>query len=73
MFFFPASLRLGGEKVTYDRHCLVVGDAAGMIDPLTGDFINPSQNAFLVEFYWIKIQEHIDVNKNFVEKTGNIS
>ena len=31
-----ASLRLGGEKVTYDKHCLLIGDAAGMIDPLTG-------------------------------------
>jgi hypothetical protein len=31
-----ASLRLGGEKFSYDTHCLVVGDAAGMIDPLTG-------------------------------------
>ncbi|WAR02684.1 CMFB-like protein [Mya arenaria] len=35
-----ASLRLGGEKVSYARHCLVVGDAAGMIDPLTGEGIH---------------------------------
>lgn len=31
-----ASLRLGGEKVSYGHHVLIVGDAAGMIDPLTG-------------------------------------
>ena len=31
-----ASLRLGGEKVSHDKHCLLVGDAAGMIDPMTG-------------------------------------
>ncbi|XP_053375497.1 conditioned medium factor receptor 1-like [Mercenaria mercenaria] len=35
-----ASLRLGGEKYSYDRHCLVVGDAAGMTDPLTGEGIH---------------------------------
>ncbi|KAH3891537.1 conditioned medium factor receptor 1-like [Dreissena polymorpha] len=35
-----ASLRLGGEKCSYDNHCLVVGDAAGMIDPLTGEGIH---------------------------------
>jgi flavin-dependent dehydrogenase len=34
--YFLASLRLGGEKVTYGDHVLVVGDAAGMIDPMTG-------------------------------------
>ncbi|KAK3084978.1 hypothetical protein FSP39_022304 [Pinctada imbricata] len=35
-----ASLRLGGEEVTYDDHVLVIGDAAGMIDPLTGEGIH---------------------------------
>ncbi|XP_052074724.1 conditioned medium factor receptor 1-like [Mytilus californianus] len=35
-----ASLRLGGEKRTYDDHVLVVGDAAGMIDPMTGEGIH---------------------------------
>ena len=33
-------LRLGGEPVTYGDHVLVVGDAAGMIDPLTGEGIH---------------------------------
>lgn len=35
-----ASLRLGGEKVSYGKHVIVVGDAAGMIDPLTGEGIH---------------------------------
>ncbi|XP_076434737.1 conditioned medium factor receptor 1-like [Babylonia areolata] len=35
-----ASLRLGGEKVTTGDHVLVVGDAAGMMDPLTGEGIH---------------------------------
>lgn len=34
------SLRLGGEPVTTDRHLIIVGDAAGMIDPLTGEGIH---------------------------------
>ena len=33
-------LRLGGEPVTYGNHVLLVGDAAGMIDPLTGEGIH---------------------------------
>ena len=37
VYTIAASLRLGGEKLSYGRHCLVVGDAAGMIDPLTGN------------------------------------
>ncbi|XP_025090280.1 conditioned medium factor receptor 1-like isoform X2 [Pomacea canaliculata] len=35
-----ASLRLGGEKQSSGDHVLVVGDAAGMIDPLTGEGIH---------------------------------
>lgn len=35
-----ASLRLGGEQVSYGHHVLIVGDAAGMIDPLTGEGIH---------------------------------
>ena len=31
-----ASLRLGGIPKSYDEHLLVIGDAAGFIDPLTG-------------------------------------
>lgn len=37
-----ASLRLGGQglKTTYDDHLLIIGDAAGHIDPLTGEGIH---------------------------------
>ncbi|KAL3857970.1 hypothetical protein ACJMK2_012612 [Sinanodonta woodiana] len=35
-----ASLRLGGEKRSFDNHVIVVGDAAGMIDPMTGEGIH---------------------------------
>jgi len=36
----PASLRLGGVPRSYDDHVVVVGDAAGMIDPMTGEGIH---------------------------------
>lgn len=37
-----ASLRLGGQglSTTYDNHLLIIGDAAGHIDPLTGEGIH---------------------------------
>lgn len=37
-----APLRLGGQglKTTYDDHLIIVGDAAGHIDPLTGEGIH---------------------------------
>eukprot|EP01112_Ceratiomyxa_fruticulosa_P018214 TRINITY_DN5786_c0_g1_i6.p1 TRINITY_DN5786_c0_g1~~TRINITY_DN5786_c0_g1_i6.p1 ORF type:complete len:509 (-),score=117.32 TRINITY_DN5786_c0_g1_i6:114-1640(-) len=34
-----ASLRLGGVDKSYGEHLLVIGDAAGFIDPLTGEGI----------------------------------
>jgi len=35
-----ASLRLGGVPKSFDDHLLVIGDAAGFIDPLTGEGIH---------------------------------
>jgi len=35
-----ATLRLGGVDKSYANHTLVIGDAAGMIDPLTGEGIH---------------------------------
>lgn len=37
-----APLRLGGQglKTWYDDHLIIVGDAAGHIDPLTGEGIH---------------------------------
>jgi len=40
-----APLRLGGEARSYDDHLLVVGDAAGHIDPLTGEGIQYGMDA----------------------------
>lgn len=40
-----ATLRLGGEKRSYDTQVLVVGDAAGQIDPLTGEGIQYAMDA----------------------------
>src|SRR5262249_47398744 len=38
-------LRLGGVPRSYGEHCLVVGDAAGQIDPLTGEGIQYGMDA----------------------------
>jgi len=35
---YVASLRLGGVPRSSDDHVILVGDAAGMIDPMTGRF-----------------------------------
>ncbi|MCG3227813.1 MAG: NAD(P)/FAD-dependent oxidoreductase [Candidatus Heimdallarchaeota archaeon] len=40
-----APLRLGGVKKSYSDHFLVVGDAAGHIDPLTGEGIQYAMDA----------------------------
>ncbi|XP_048251963.1 conditioned medium factor receptor 1-like [Haliotis rufescens] len=40
-----ASLRIGGEKVSYGDHVIVIGDAAGMIDPMTGEGIHHAMEA----------------------------
>jgi|SRR6218665_1846865 len=44
MFFddviISASLRLGGVPRSSDDHVILVGDAAGMIDPMTGGYSN---------------------------------
>ena len=38
-------LRLGGVPVSYSEHCLVTGDAAGFIDPLTGEGIHHAMDS----------------------------
>ena len=55
MFDISASLRLGGEEVTYDDHVLIVGDAAGMIDPLTGE---------LLLLKWVGAKRYKDINSS---------
>jgi flavin-dependent dehydrogenase len=36
----PGSLRLGGVPRSHGNHVIVIGDAAGLIDPLTGEGIH---------------------------------
>ena len=40
-----APIRCGGEKCTYGHHLLVIGDAAGQTDPLTGEGIHTAMIA----------------------------
>ena len=35
-----APIRLGGVKQSYDKQLLLLGDAAGHVDPLTGEGIH---------------------------------
>lgn len=39
------SLRIGGEPLTYGDHVLVIGDAAGMTDPMTGEGIHTAMDS----------------------------
>lgn len=49
-----AALRLGsqGLKTSFDDHLLIIGDAAGHIDPLTGEGIH---TAIMVNFSLINL------------------
>jgi len=40
-----APIRFGGISQSYDDHLLIVGDAAGMIDPLTGEGLQYAMDA----------------------------
>ncbi len=40
-----APIRFGGTSQSYDNHLLIVGDAAGMIDPLTGEGLQYAMDA----------------------------
>jgi geranylgeranyl reductase family protein len=40
-----APIRFGGILQSYDNHLLIVGDAAGMIDPLTGEGLQYAMDA----------------------------
>jgi len=57
-----APLRLGGEAITYADQVLVVGDAAGQIDPLTGEGIQYAMDAG--EIAAVTIKEAFE-KKNF--------
>jgi flavin-dependent dehydrogenase len=40
-----APYRYGGEKCTYGNHILVIGDAAGFVDPMTGEGIHTAMDS----------------------------
>ncbi|MFW9968571.1 MAG: geranylgeranyl reductase family protein [Candidatus Odinarchaeota archaeon] len=40
-----APIRFGGVSQSYDKHLIIVGDAAGMIDPLTGEGLQYAMDA----------------------------
>jgi geranylgeranyl reductase family protein len=60
-----APIRFGGVPQSYDNHLLIVGDAAGMIDPLTGEGLQYAMDA--AEIAANTIFEAIQ-KKNFTKK-----
>lgn len=40
-----AALRIGGEETTFADHLLVIGDAAGFTDPMTGEGIHTAMDS----------------------------
>ena len=45
IIFSPAALRIGGEETTFADHVLVIGDAAGFTDPMTGEGIHTAMDS----------------------------
>lgn len=46
-------LRLGGVDKSYDQQVLIVGDAAGMIDPMTGEGIHHAMDGGRIAAKWL--------------------
>ena len=46
-------LRLGGIEKSYDQQLLIVGDAAGMIDPMTGEGIHHAMDGGRIAAKWL--------------------
>jgi len=47
------SLRLGGIDKSFDKQMLIVGDAAGMIDPMTGEGIHHAMEGGKIAATWL--------------------
>ncbi len=45
MLLSIAALRIGGEETTFADHVLVIGDAAGFTDPMTGEGIHTAMDS----------------------------
>ena len=56
-----AALRLGSQGVpqSYDDHLIIVGDAAGHIDPLTGEGIHTAMMVGRPPVSWHPLSRHV--------------
>ena len=57
-FTSPASLRFGGEKLTYGEHILIVGDAAGQYISLPCTFFSPT----LLSYFSVTLSHSLLLN-----------
>jgi flavin-dependent dehydrogenase len=61
------SLRLGGVARSYANHLLIVGDAAGFIDPLTGEGIHHGMDSgVMAAEVLVQAFEHSDFSARFL-------
>jgi len=64
-----AGLRLGGISKSFDDHLLIIGDAAGFIDPLTGEGIQYAmQSGFLASQVLVDCLKKGDVSAAALKK-----
>jgi len=64
-----ASLRLGGIKKSYGDHLLIIGDAAGFIDPLTGEGIQYAlESGEMASKVLIEGFKKLDLSASFLKK-----
>ncbi|MFX0010688.1 MAG: NAD(P)/FAD-dependent oxidoreductase [Candidatus Hermodarchaeota archaeon] len=64
-----APIRFGGIDQSYDDHLLIVGDAAGMIDPLTGEGLQYAMDAAEIAADTIsEAFQNNDFTKNFFKR-----
>lgn len=62
-----APIRCGGIRRSYGKQVLVVGDAAGHVDPLTGEGIHTAMKAGKIA---ADVVNEMFINKNFSEASG---
>jgi len=67
-----ASLRLGGIPKSFDDHLLIIGDAAGFIDPLTGEGIQYAlESGEIASKVILEGFKRGDLSSNFLKKYQN--
>jgi len=68
-----ASLRLGGVPKSFDEHLLVIGDAAGFIDPLTGEGIQfAMESGEIASKVLLEGFKKGDLSSSFLKKYQNL-